>query len=158
MSASLAKFCLSSAQDVPSHYQWCTVEPIRYSWSQQIESSDFLWYIAIMAKKVNVFIEDQWDLKKWGGCITYRSEWLKELLTEPINRINRAGKVDSSVNIHIFNNRKEYMTWSKSHSSCCLACPCKDNSCAVQPNVYHCRATRSWAVIRIISEIVIKLR
>ena len=63
-----------------------------------------------MAKKVNVFIEDQCDLKKWGGCITNRSEWLKELLTEPINRINRAGKVDSSVNIDIFNNRKEYMT------------------------------------------------
>ena len=36
--------CPGSAQDVPSHHHWCPVEPIRYPWSQQMESSDCLWY------------------------------------------------------------------------------------------------------------------
>ena len=91
VSASLAKFCQSSAQVILKLFpgiahcvpKW---SPVMSCCTYKVymqpadESSDYFWYICSGSESV---IEDRCDLKKWvGWWIICRSGWLLELLTE----------------------------------------------------------------------------
>ena len=95
MSASLAKFCQSSAQvipkfcsgsaqDVPKSSSVLLSDTHQVSISQQM-SRVIAFDIAVLAQKVKVVNEDRCDLKKVGaagGSVVSMFGWLSELLTE----------------------------------------------------------------------------
>ena len=108
-------FCMYVPKVSSSHHQWCRVVPIRYTYSQQM-SPVIAFDIAVVAQKVKVhccYRGPVWSKKVgwWCCCITNRSGWPLELLTELKKEMVTASTNIKPYQLKDFKTLVEYEKW-----------------------------------------------